>query len=200
MTDAANRDSVAGDAPGARGGRGTDKETLDETPEKSEKETLRWLEPQNLSFLWDGGPGPIRLTVREDRSLLHVHASRAFPLSHPQQLVQLFTHGEAGVIGMLEDIGSLANSDRKALEECLRRDRILPEVSHIVSVEERRNLVRWVVETDRGVTSFDMDKVYENVRRQPAGDVMLTDVVGNRYHVIPAELDGTSRGMLERYS
>ena len=66
--------------------------------------------------------------------------------------------------------------------------------------EELRHIVLWVLETDRGTTSFDMDKVYENVRRQPAGDVVLTDVVGNRYHVYPETLDEASREILERYS
>ena len=94
----------------------------------------------------------------------------------------------------------MAAADRRALEKCLRRDRILPEVKRILSIEERRHIVLWVVETDRGVTSFDMDKVYENVRRQPAGDVVLTDVVRNRYHVYPEALDEASREMLARYS
>ncbi len=171
-----------------------------EAGSESTDETLTWLDPKKLSFHWDGGPGPIRLTVESDRSVLRVHALWAFPLSYPDQMVHLFAGGKDGVIGMLEDVGALAASDRRALDECLRRDRILPEVKRILSVEERRHMVFWVVETDRGVTSFDMDKVYENVRRQPAGDVVLTDVVGNRYHVYPEALDAASREILERYS
>lgn len=181
---------------GLPGGGRTDEGTGD----KNSTEVLDWLDPMTLSFAWDGGPGPIRLTVAGDRSVLRLHAARAFPLSHPDQLVQLSDGGKDGVVGMLEDIGRLSTADRAALEECLRRDRILPEVKRILSVEERRHLVAWVVETDRGVTSFDMDKVYENVRRQPAGDVVLTDVVKNRYHVDPDILDPASREKLERYS
>ncbi len=37
-------------------------------------DTLTWLDPKKLSFHWDGGPGPIRLTIEEDRSVLRVHA------------------------------------------------------------------------------------------------------------------------------
>ncbi len=162
--------------------------------------TITWLDPRKLTFHWDGGHSTIRLTVEDDRSVLRVHALRAFPLSHPERIVELFAGGEDGVIGMLEDVGALAAPDRRAMEECLRRDRILPEVKRIVSVEERRHIVLWVLETDRGTTAFDMDKVYENVRRQPAGDIVLTDVVGNRYHVYPETLDAASREILERYS
>ena len=189
MTDDTRPGSDSADA-GTAGGR-------DQT---SPAETLDWLDPGTLSFNWDGGPGPIRLTIEGDRCVLRIHALRAFPLSHPTQLVQLFTSGKDGVIGMLEEVEALAASDRRALEECLRRDRILPEVKRIVSTEELRHLVHWVVETDRGVTSFDMDKVYENVRRQPAGEVVLTDVVENRYLVYPEALDAASRELLERYS
>ena len=189
MTEDIKKDS---DASGAGEGTGSD--------EKNPAETLRWLEPTKLSFHWEGGLGPIRLTVQDDRSALNVHAARAFPLSHPDQLVQLFDGEKDGLVGMLEDVGGLAASDRRALEECLRRDRILPEVTRIVSIEEHRHLVLWVVETDRGVTSFDMDQVYKNVRRQPAGDVVLTDVAKNRYHLYPEALDAASREMLERYS
>ena len=180
------------ESSGAGKGSGQDQEIA--------AETLRWLEPKKLSFHWEGGHGPIRLTVQDDRSALSVHAARAFPLSHPDQLVQLFDGEKDGLVGMLEDVGGLAASDRRALEECLRRDRILPEVTRIVSIEEHRHLVLWVVETDRGVTSFDMDQVYKNVRRQPAGDVVLTDVAKNRYHLYPEALDGASQEMLARYS
>ena len=173
---------------------------MTESTDGQSAETLTWLDPKKLSFHWESGPGPIRLTIEEDRSVLRVHASQAFPLSFPDQMVQLFAEGKDGVVGMVEDVGALSVKDRRALDECLRRDRILPEVQRILSIEERRHIVLWVVETDRGVTSFDMDKVYENVRRQPAGDVVLTDVVKNRYHVYPEALDEASREMLGRYS
>ena len=168
--------------------------------EKVAAETLNWLDPKTLTFHWDGRPGPIRLTIEGDRSLLGVHAARAFPLSDPNQLVQLFTGGPDGIVGMLENFGALALSGRAAIEECLRRDRILPEILRIRSAEERRHIVHWVVETDRGLTSFDMDKVYENVRRQPAGDVVLTDIAGNRYHLYPEALGEASREILALYS
>jgi len=170
------------------------------TVEESSAESLSWLDPKKLSFHWEGGPAPIRLTVEGDRSVLWLHASLAFPLTHPDRLVQLSAAAKGGVIGMLENVRALTSSDRKALEECLRRGRMLPEVKRIEGVEERRHMVRWTVETDRGITSFDMDKVYENVRRQPGGDVVLTDVVGNRYHVYPGEIDSVSREIVERYS
>lgn len=163
-------------------------------------ETLTWLDPKSLTFHWDGRPGPIRLTIEGDRSVLDVHVAGAFPLTDPNQLVQLFAGGHDDAVGMIENLGALALSDRAAIEECLRRDRILPEISRILSAEERRHIVHWVVETDRGLTSFDMDKVYENVRRQPAGDVVLTDIVRNRYHIYPEALDGASREILALYS
>ena len=62
-------------------------------------EALTWLDPKKLSFHWDGGRGPIRLTVEEDRSVLRVHALRAFPLSHPDQMVHLFAGGKDGAVG-----------------------------------------------------------------------------------------------------
>ena len=172
----------------------------DSKHEESPAETLTWLDPAKLTFHWDGGSGPVRATIEGDRSVLRVHAAQAFPLSGPDQLVQVSAGGPDGAIGMVEQLSALKPSDRAALEECLRRDRILPEVQRIVAVDEGRHLVHWVVETDRGVTSFDMDKVYENVRRQPTGDVVLTDVVRNRYHVYAEALDAASREILERYS
>jgi Domain of unknown function (DUF1854) len=182
----------AGYGPGASSGS--------ESGKGVSAETLTWLDPTKLVFHWDGRPGPIRLTIEGDRSVLGVHACQAFPLSSPNQLVQLFAGGLQGDVGIIENLGALAISGRAAIDECLRRDRMLPEVSLIVSAEERRHIVHWVVATDRGRTHFEMDKVYENVRRQPAGDVVLTDIVGNRYHVYPSDLDAPSLEILERYS
>jgi uncharacterized protein DUF1854 len=189
-----------GSGRGRRVGYGSDGESGSGAGPDVSAETLTWLDPGTLTFHWDGRPGPIRLTIEGDRSVLDVHAAAAFPLTDPHQLVQLFAWGRDGMIGMLEDPGGLAISDRAAIQECLRRDRLLPEILRIQSAEEGRHIVHWVVETDRGFTAFDMDKVYENVRRQPAGDVVLTDIVGNRYHVYPDAMDRASREILELYS
>lgn len=174
---------------------------MSEDDAKVTADTLTWLEPERLAFYWGGGPGPIRLTLSEDRTVMSVHAAHAFPLSSPDRLVQLFAApGGKHAVGMVDDLSALSASDRRALDECLRRDRILPEVVRILRADERGHIVTWVVETDRGSATFEMDRVYKNVRRQPAGDVVLRDAVGNRYHVDLRVLDDASRGILGRYT
>ncbi len=171
--------------------------------EADPRESLTWLEPETLTFRWSGGSGPIHVTIGEECTVLRAHAVWAFPRSAPDGFVQLYASGPGGrgePVGMIEDPQRLKAADRAALAECLRRSHVVPRVTRIVSLEEHRHLVHWVVETDRGPTSFDMDQVYDNVKPLPNGDVVLIDVVKNRYEVDPRALDSASRALLARFS
>lgn len=175
-----------------------------ESKPKVKAETVNWLDPAKLLFLWPGGTAPVRMTIEGEKSFLRVYAAYAFPHSDPQRFIQFFEGkpdgGRGDVIGILEDSKQLSESARKAVEEALGRGYVVPKVKRIVEVRDRRWLVQWIVETDRGIVEFEMNDIYEQIQVQLHNRVMLIDVHGNRYEIQDmTKLDPESLAFLNRF-
>lgn len=171
---------------------------------KIKAEAVCWLEAGKLSFSWPGGTAPVRMTIDGEKSYLRVYAAYAFPHSDPQRYIQFFEGkpdgGRGEAIGILEDSTKLSEPARKAVEEALGRGYVVPKVKRIVAVQDRRWLVHWTVETDRGVVEFEMNDIYEQIQVQLHNRVMLIDVHGNRYEIHDmTALDPESLAFLNRF-
>ena len=165
---------------------------------------LAWLAPANLEFHWAGGPAPVRLTLREQRSVLRVFAAYAFPQSDPERFIQFYegkpdgSRGEA--IGMLSALASLDTGSREAVEECLRRSYLIPRIVRILELDDRIYLVRWAVETNRGPCEFNMSNVRDQINPRENGRIVLKDMDGNQYEIPDfRKLDEASRRLLNGY-
>ena len=168
-----------------------------------EPERLLWLDPARITLRDPGNGTPVTMTMENDRSYLSIYALRAFPRYHPKGFIQIFEghgHDASGeMVGMVRHLDDLEKNDRTILEETLRRSYQVPKIIAILDLKEERNLAYWVVETDRGVRSFEMFQPHRNVVVGGSGRVFMTDVDENRYEVAnTAELDETSRQYIER--
>ncbi len=170
---------------------------------KVEPEKLIWLDPQRLSFRDPGAGRPISMTIADDRTYRSIFALRAFPRQEPNGFIQIFqgntdeTRGE--MVGMIRGIAQLRQSDAETLAEALRRSYLVPRITAILELEEHRFMARWVVDTDRGVRSFDMYQPHRNVIGSGSGRVLMVDVEENRYEIPDVEdLDDASRRRLDR--
>ncbi|MCK6474999.1 MAG: DUF1854 domain-containing protein [Planctomycetes bacterium] len=173
-------------------------------PVKVEPERLEWLEPKSLAFRWDGGTGPIAMTIADQRTFLRIHAGQAYPQSDERRFIQFFDSRKDGQrgepVGMLRNLDDLQPEQQKIVQECLKRSYLVPRVLRIVDIHDEYHLVRWTLETDRGPVAFDMDNIYKNIQRRPGGRVVLTDTHENHYEIPDRKkLDRESRAMLDAY-
>lgn len=171
---------------------------------KVEPERLEWLEPKSLAFRWDGGTGPIAMTIADQRTYLRIHAGQAYPQSDERRFIQFFDgrkDGQRGEpAGMLRNLDDLQPEQQKIVQECLKRSYLVPRVLRIVDIHDEYHLVRWTLETDRGPVAFDMDNIYKNIQRRPGGRVVLTDTHENHYEIPDRKkLDRESRAKLDAY-
>jgi hypothetical protein len=156
---------------------------------------LAFLDPQALHFRREG----TRLQMRQadEEEWQQVTLVRLFPLTDPDTWLSLLDQ-EGREVGVLLELSGLPPEAHALVSHELRRRYLVPEVQRVVSVGPRYDLMEWVVETDRGRTSFLTRNLRE--QQQPPGSnrVIIMDIEGNRYDVPDLDgLDPASRRRLE---
>jgi hypothetical protein len=128
-----------------------------------------------------------------------VSVVRAFPLSRPERHFSV-RDGKNAEVGIVVDVKALQGENRRLVEEELARRYLVPVIRRVLRVKERFGTVDWEVETDRGVRTFTMRSIRENVHQPSPGRYLLTDVESNRYDVPDlSALDLASQAWLTRY-
>lgn len=123
---------------------------------------------------------------------------RAFPFSDPEHWLSI-TDAAGQEIVCIEDPAGLSPSVREVLETDLMRREFVPVIQRIVHVSGILEPCEWLVETDRGRTTFVL-KAEDDVRRLGPNQALILDSSGVRYLVADMKgLDGYSRRVLERY-
>lgn len=141
-----------------------------------------------------------RLVFTDAAGAQHVGVApvRAFPITDPTHWVSICgPHGAE--LACYDDLAALPPAARALIEAELSRRDFIPAVTRIVKIAATVEPTEWIVETDRGTTSFTLDSD-DRVRRLGRHQATITDSHGMRY-LIPdlRTMDAASRRMLERY-
>jgi hypothetical protein len=123
---------------------------------------------------------------------------RAFPLSDPLHAISI-CDGNGSEIVYIDSLDELEPATRALVEEALGQREFVPVILRIVGTPPRTEPSLWQVETDRGITSFEVESEDSIYRREPR-QVSVVDVRGIRY-LIPdtQKLDAHSRRILDRF-
>jgi hypothetical protein len=123
---------------------------------------------------------------------------RAFPLSDPLHAISICDQDGREIV-YIDSLDDLEPATRAIVEEALGTSEFVPVILKILSAPPRTEPALWQVETDRGVTSFEVESEDSIYRRDPR-QVSIVDVRGIRY-LIPdtRKLDKQSQRVLERF-
>lgn len=127
-----------------------------------------------------------------------VRPLRLFPLTDPAHWVAILdANGQE--ITCVEDPATLDAGQRAALDAALAKRHFVPVIRRIKAITRAADGHDWLVETDRGTTTFRIE-TDESIQTLGSGRLVIFDKLGTRY-LIPnvAELDRDSRRKLERY-
>lgn len=128
----------------------------------------------------------------------NVEPIRAFPISDPEHWISL-CDPNGREIAQVYDLNELPEDQRALLLAELTRREFVPVIRRIESISSFAEPCEWVVETDRGPTSFVLNSD-EHVRKLGAHKALILDSHGLRYLVPDAtQLDSHSRHLLARY-
>ncbi|MHC5539015.1 cyanophycin metabolism-associated DUF1854 family protein [Singulisphaera rosea] len=142
--------------------------------------------------------GRLVLIDADGRRHVGVEPVRSFPISDPGRWISLCdSHGRE--ILCVESLERLSPGVRQILEDELAHREFVPVITRIVRVSGETSPSEWVVETDRGPTTFTLENE-DDIRRLEGRSVLITDAQKLRYRVPDTgELDHASRRLLERY-
>jgi hypothetical protein len=123
---------------------------------------------------------------------------RAFPLSDPLHAISICDQNGREIV-YIDSLDELEPATRAIVEESLAKREFVPVILKILTTPPRTEPALWQVETDRGVTSFEVESEDSIYRREPR-QVSIVDVRGIRY-LIPdtRKLDQKSQRVLERF-
>ncbi len=127
-----------------------------------------------------------------------VRPIRLFPLTDPADWIAILdTKGLE--IACIEDPTTLDAPQRAALDAALAKRHFVPVIRRIVAITRAPDGHDWLVETDRGTTTFRIE-TDESIQSLGGGRLVIIDKLGTRY-LVPkmTDLDRESRRKLERY-
>jgi hypothetical protein len=157
--------------------------------------TIRFLEPREVRISRNS-LGKLLLEA-EGESYNDVRLTLAFPHTAPDLFVSL-GDPDGKEIGVIEDIGLLDKSSRRAIDDELDLVYFSPIIERIVKVNNHYGATSWNVETDKGPQVVRI-RERGDVRWLNPHEVVLTDVQGVRYQIPNvALLDENSRSLLEQ--
>ena len=176
-----------------------DEKTLEQPDvEKSldEAAKVRYLERGDFELFKNDGAG-LRLTLKDDKSVLRVKARRCFPYSFGARYISI-RDGNEEEIGIIRDLGKLTKKYRRWIEEDLEMRYFTPQVKSINAIKHRFGGVEWYVDTDRGPKKLITRGVHDTMTEVQPGRYLITDVDGNRYELCADALDEASRSKLDK--
>jgi hypothetical protein len=120
---------------------------------------------------------------------------RLFPVRMADKFITLLS--EEGEVAVIRDLSELSPESRAVIRASLEDYYLVPTITRIISAADKYGTLRWTVETDRGIRSFDIRNQNHDIRISKDGKVRVRDADDNRY-VIPdyKKLDPHSRAKL----
>lgn len=137
----------------------------------------------------------ITLTQESGEVYQNLEPRRLFPVSRESSYITLLS--ENGEVGVIRELSDLDPDSRKVIRESLDDYYLVPHITRIISSVDKYGTLRWTVETDRGIKTFDIRNRNHDIRVQRDGRVRIHDADDNRYVIDDYRaLDAHSRARL----
>ena len=138
----------------------------------------------------------VNLVTADGRSFSELEPRRLFPVSAGDKYVSLLDT-EGIEIAIIRDLRELNTESRAVVDASLADYYLVPIITKILEVSEKFGTLRWTVETDRGIKSFEIRNRNHDIKVYGDGRVRVRDSDDNRYTIADyRELDPHSRKLM----
>lgn len=142
--------------------------------------------------------GQLVFTPAEGEAVAGVYPVRAFPLSAPGRCISICDE-QGHEVWWIESLEELDDEARALVESELAQREFIPVILRVLNTPAQTEPATWQVETDRGVTTFEVESE-DSVHRRGPHRVSIVDSRGIRYEIPDTRrLDAHSRRVLERF-
>lgn len=124
----------------------------------------------------------VTLTLHSGEVISPLEPRRLFPVSREDKYITLLdSDGDEAAI--IKDLSLLDSDSRAAVRYSLDDFYLVPKIIRIISTGEKYGTLRWTVETDRGIKSFDIRNRNHDIKVFKDGKVRVRDSDDNRYTI-----------------
>lgn len=122
----------------------------------------------------------LRLVTSDGACTDRLEARYLFPVHKTDGYITLLNEEEVEV-ALIPSLAALDEASEEAVRRGLSDYYLVPRILKIRSAVEKYGTLRWEVETDRGIRSFDIRNPNHDIRVQKDGSVRVRDADDNRY-------------------
>ena len=138
----------------------------------------------------------VTLKTADGREFEGLEPRRLFPVSRADVYITLL-NSEGVEVALIRALSTLDSESREVVETSLDDYYLVPRIIKILATGEKYGTLRWTVETDRGVKSFDIRNRNHDIKVFKDGKVRVRDSDDNRYVIENYnELDPHSKARL----
>ncbi len=163
------------------------------------EDELNILDPKKMQIYRDEF-NRLRLKIEGNGECPEIVPTMGFPLTKSDDFISLIEMKDGKrdkEIGIIENMRKLDSKSRKVLEEELKRAYFMPQVTKINRMKEFHGVMKFNIETDKGHREFET-RYKEDIRKFPAGRVVIKDSDGNRYEIVDYQkLDQRSINLID---
>ena len=125
----------------------------------------------------------VRLTLKDGTVYENLEPKKLFPFTNSTQYITLIS-SEEKEIGFVRDLEEIDSVSRKALEECFHEYYMIPKIQKVLDCEDRFGNLKWTVDTDRGVITFQIRNRQSDIKTlHGTHRVLVRDSNDNRYEI-----------------
>ena len=123
-----------------------------------------------------------------------------FPITNQTMFITLLDSHEKE-LGFVRDLEEIDEDSRRALEECFAEYYMIPKIQKVLKCVDKFGTLKWTVETDRGVITFDIRNRHSDIKHlRGTSRVIIRDSNDNRYEIPNFDdLDKHSQKLLFSY-
>lgn len=141
----------------------------------------------------------VRLVKKDGTVTENLEPRQLFPLSNTEMYITLLDENECEV-ALVRDLAELDAESAKALRECFSEHYRIPQITAVLSTEEKFGKLTFEVMTNYGKTSFTIRSRHTDIKSTKEGRILMRDTDDNRYEVDDwHKMDAHSRHLLFSY-
>ena len=107
---------------------------------------------------------------------------RLFPVTGLRRYITLLD--EEGVEkAVIRNVDDLIPESRDIILSCLDEYYLIPKITKLLDSREKYGILKWKVETDRGIKEFDIRNRHHDIKTLYDGRVLVRDSDDNRYEI-----------------
>ena len=126
----------------------------------------------------------------------NVEPRRLFPVSGGNKYVTLLDSDNKEK-AIIRDMDRLLPESKQAIEECLEEFYLVPKIERVLDRSEKFGILKWTVETERGIVTFTIQNRHHDIKIFYDGRVLVRDSNDNRYEILDyKKLDRHSQQLL----